>query len=169
MVVLFKGLNQGSVIYALFKGDELQYKEGIIVSISAPRLDTQPANAFPIQTSTFNNVIDVTYSLDGKNYTDTVNAESSCFQTSNPGVVSLITTDKDAILQELRASLKVSEDHLAKDEWHQNRVKQCQALIAKHDKAFAEKKEQDERISKIENNLTDITKVLDRILKKLDK
>ena len=70
MAVLFKGLNQGSVIYALFKGDELEYKEGIIVSVSAPRLDTAQGNNFPIQAATFNNVIDVTYSLDGKNFTE---------------------------------------------------------------------------------------------------
>jgi len=59
------------------------------------------------------NVIDVTYELDGVNYTDTVNITDSMFPTKKLGATTLLATSKDTILRELRASLKIDEDFLA--------------------------------------------------------
>jgi len=59
------------------------------------------------------NVIDITYELDGVNYTDTVNVTDSMFSTTKLGSIALLTTSKDIILRELRASLKLDEEFLA--------------------------------------------------------
>jgi hypothetical protein len=59
------------------------------------------------------NVIDVTYTLDGKNYTEAVGITDSMFPTEKLGALSLISTNKDTIVRELRASLKIDEDFLA--------------------------------------------------------
>jgi hypothetical protein len=59
------------------------------------------------------NVIDITYELDGVNYTDTVNVTDSMFSTTKLGSIALLATSKDIILRELRASLKLDEEFLA--------------------------------------------------------
>jgi hypothetical protein len=55
------------------------------------------------------NVIDVTYELDGVNYTDVINVTDSMFPTTKLGATTLLATSKDTILRELRESLKIDE------------------------------------------------------------
>jgi len=59
-----------------------------------------------------NNVVDVTYEINNTNYTDVVNITDYMFSTGKPGSITLVTTSKDIILRELRASLKLDEEFL---------------------------------------------------------
>ncbi len=171
MAYLIKELNPGSQIFVLHKTDDVKVYDGSIVSISQPRLDNTQVQqgGFPLANTTIKNVIDVTYSVGGKNYTDTINETDTMFQTSKLGGVALVAMNNDDILRELRASLKLSQDHIAKTAWHEKRIKQCEKLIAERDLAFAERKATNERISKLEDNMADITKMLSSISSKLDK
>jgi seryl-tRNA synthetase len=117
------------------------------------------------------NVVDVTYTLDGKNYTDTVDVTASIFSTRNPGSMTLVSTDKEAIVRELHATLKSSETYVkdAKRDVpkHEKRIKKCKSLIAQLDTEFKERQQTEERFSKLEESQQALDKKLDLILSRL--
>ena len=164
-IPLFKDLAQGQPVYALVKGSELKYIEGKIISIGIQRMDMPKDVALP------RNVIDVTYELDGVNYTDTVNVTDSMFPTKKLGATTLLATSKDTILRELRASLKIDEDFLANVEQTKEQkiknVKQYKELISKLDTEWAERQALENRITTLENNSRETNTLLKTILDKL--
>lgn len=170
--LLFKDLTQGSLIYVLAKYDDrLQYSEGTIVSVGKPRMEmpdySKDTTQFVMPTTT-RNVVDVTYAVDGKNYTDVVDTTMNLFSTKNIGNVALVTTDKDAVLRELRATLKSSEDYIAGVPMHKKRMASCKDLIAELDTDFAERQKIDERIQKLESSNAETNNLLKEILRKLN-
>jgi hypothetical protein len=175
MSALFKDLTAGASVYALMKGDELKYTEGSIVSVGAQRVDVPQVQAgqMPLAMPSVRNVVDVTYSLDGKNYTDVVDVTASMFPTEKTGCVTLVSTDKNDVVRELQATLKKSENYLTEAEKmipkEEKRVKECKALIAKLDTAFQEKQQTEERFAKIEESQNVLGRKLDMILEKLGK
>lgn len=172
MTTLFKDLPVGSAVYALLKGEELKYTEGTIVSVGQPRMEMPPA-ANPLQMPAMKNVVDVTYQLDGKNYTDAVDVTASMFPTEKVGCLALVSTDKDAVVRELHATLKVSENYLADADKQiprqKKRVKECKALIAQLDTGYKERQETELRFAKIEEAQKEQGGKLDKILQYLEK
>lgn len=173
MNTLFKDLTPGQPVYALVKGDELQYFEGSIVSVGQQRMEMpqNPVGQMPMQMPSMKNVVDVTYSIDGKNYTDAVDVTASVFPTSKPGALALVATDKDAVVRELHATLRNSENYLKESEREvpkqERRVKECKALIAQLDTDFKEKQQLEERFGKIEETQKTQGGKLDKILELL--
>lgn len=177
--ILFKDLTPGSSIHALIKGDnEIQYVEGSIVTVGQQRMDlpqVQPQQPgqfqLPSALPMAKTVVDVTYSLNGKNYTDAVEITSSMFPTEKPGAITLISTDKGPIIKELNATLKRAEDYLKSVETeiprNKKRVDDCKTLISLLDTAYAEKQEFENRIKKLEDSSTETNKLLNQILSKL--
>lgn len=173
MNTLLKDMTAGASVYALLKGDELKYIEGTIVSVGQQRMEMPPAGTNPLQMPSMKNVVDVTYQLDGKNYTDAVEVTASMFPTEKTGCVTLVSTDKDAIVRELNATLKISENYLAEAEkkmpQQKKRVEECKALIAQLDTVFKEKQETEQRFAKIEQAQQEQGSKLDKILALLEK
>jgi hypothetical protein len=172
--VLFKDLTPGSIIYALIKNpDELNYIEGSIVSIGQQRIDMPDLKngQIPNFSQTPKTVVDVTYSLDGKNYTDAVEVTAYMFPTEKPGAISLITTDKDSIIRELHATRKRSEDYIKNVETevprNKKRIDDCKALIGLLDTKYAEKQELENRIKKLEDGNAETNRLLNQILDKI--
>ena len=116
-------------------------------------------------------VVDVTYSLDGKNYTDAVEVTAYMFPTEKPGAISLITTDKDSIIRELHATRKRSEDYIKNVETevprNKKRIDDCKALIGLLDTKYAEKQELENRIKKLEDGNAETNRLLNQILSKI--
>lgn len=176
-MTLFKGLPAGTVVYALMKGDDLTYQEGSIVSVSQPRMNMGEMKPGQVSIPTMQEVVDVTYSIDGKNYTDMVEVTASMFPTKSPGVLTLVSTDKDAIVRELHATLKSSENYIKEAEREvpkqKKRIGQCKELIAQLDTEFKERQETEQRFAKIESTqkeqggkLDDIQGMLRQLLNK---
>lgn len=176
-MTLFKGLAAGTVIYALMKGDDMKYQEGSIVSVSQPRMNVPEMKPGQMQMPSMQEVVDVTYSLDGKNYTDMVEVTAGMFPTKNPGVLTLVSTEKDAIVRELRATLKTSENYIKEAEREvpkqEKRIGQCREWIAQLDTEFKEKQENEKRFAKLEeaqkeqgSKLDDIQGMLRQLLNK---
>ena len=163
---LFKDLTPASVVYALIKGDDIKYVEGSIVSVSQPRMNMPDMKLG--QMPAMQNVVDVTYSLDGKNYTDTVDTTAYMFSTKNPGVLTLVSTDKDSIVRELHATLKTSENYIRESEREvprqRKRIKDCKSLIMQLDTDFKEKQQTEERFTKLEEVQKEQGGKLDEIL-----
>lgn len=163
--LLFKDTRAGAPIYALVKGEELKYAEGSIVSVGQPRVDMPKAstnpNLFPAVPA-YRQVVDITYSIDGKNYTDAVDVTASVFPTDKTGAMTLVATECDAVVKELRATLKQSEQYL-KDVPRQEKIaEQCKALIGQLDKEYNEHQMLEDRLSKLEKNLEKVVALLDK-------
>lgn len=170
MSVLFKDLTAGATIYALVKDDELKYIEGSIVSVGQQRVEV-PQNTpgqFPVQMPVVKTVVDVTYQFDGKNYTNPVEITASVFPTDKLGSMAMVSTDKDAVVRELHATLQSSENYIAEAEKQvpkqKKRVKHCKELIAQLDTAYMEKQHTEERFAKIEEAQKEQGSKLDKIL-----
>lgn len=168
MSTLFKDMTAGMLVYALVKDDDMKYCEGSIVSVSQPRMNMSEMKPGQMQMPTMQQVVDVTYSLDGKNYTDTVDVSASMFPSKNPGALSLISTDKDCIVRELHATLKSSENYIAEAKREmpkqEKRINQCKELIAQLDTAFKEKQQAEVRFTKLEETQKEQGSKLDKIL-----
>lgn len=164
-IPLFKNMVQGQPIYALIKGDPINYYEGKIISVGAPRMEMSKNMSIP------NNVIDVTYEINNVNYTDSLSVTDSMFSTEKPGAITLIATSKDIILRELRASLKLDEDFLNSiDETKERKIRnieQYKSLISKLDTEWAKQQALENRITSLENNSKETNNLLKTILKKL--
>ena len=175
MSVLFKDLTPNMPVYALVKGEELKYHEGSIVSVGQPRMEVPQVQAgqMPLSVPPMKNVVDVTYSLDGKNYTDAVDVTACMFPTDKTGAATLVATDKDAIVRELRATLKKSESYIEEAEKkvpaEKNRIGECKELIAQLDTEYKERQETEQRFAKIEEAQKEQGDKLDRILALLKK
>ena len=169
MEVLIKDLAVGNPLYALLKGEELKYVEGQVTNIGIPRADLPKINGVyqPLPKT----VVDLTYTLDGKTYTDAVDTTSYMFPTNQTGVVTLIATSVDPIIKELRASLKSNEDYLKETEKGipnaKKKIQQCNDLIAKLDVEFAQKQQLEQRITKLEEAGEQTNALLQQILNKL--
>lgn len=171
MNTLIKDMTAGAKVYALIKReDELKYHEGSVVSVGQPRVEMPTATAgFP---GTVKTVVDVTYTLDGKNYTDAVSVTDSMFATDKPGAITLVASDKESIIRELKATKNKAEDYLknvdAEKARNTKRVEQCGELIASLDTAYAEKQEMEQRIKRLEEGTEKTNDLLNKILKKLE-
>jgi len=173
--VLFKNLTAGATIHALIKGDNMRYVEGAIVSVGMPRYDIPKDNS-SIQMSVPalpTSVVDVTYSLEGKNFTDAIDVNASMHPTKQPGATTLLATDKSTILRELRATLKIDEDYLAHVDDEKARreksVAKCRELISQLDTEYAEKQAFENRIKTLEEGQSQTNAMLQQIIDKLNK
>jgi len=174
MNTLFKELAAGAPVFALVKGDELKYYEGSIISVGAPRMEMPKIEGqMTMQMPSMKNVVDVTYSIDGKNYTDAVDVTASVFPTGNPGAVTLVATEKEAIIRELHATQKSAENYIVEAKnlvpKKEKQVEQCKQLIAELDTAFRERQETEQRFSKIEQAQKEQGSKLDKIIAMLEK
>ena len=170
--VLFKDLTSGSPVYALIKdNNELEYREGSIITVGQQRVDMPQTSSFPMPTP--RTVIDVTYSIDNKNYTDAIEVTACMFSTEKPGAITLIATDKEPIVRELHATLKRAEDYIKSVETevprNKKRIEDCKSLIGVLDTVYAEKQELENRIKTLENGTAKTNELLNQILLKLEK
>lgn len=168
MSTLFKDLTAGTIIFALIKGNDMKYCEGSIVSVSHPRMNMPEMKPGQMQMPSVQNVVDVTYSIEGKNYTDTVDVTSSNFSTKNPGAITLVSTEKDSIVRELHATLKMSENYIKEAESEvpkqKKRIADCKEMIAQLDTEFKERQENEQRFTKLEETQRQQGSKLDEIL-----
>lgn len=166
MNTLFKDMAAGATVHALVKGEELRYVTGTVVSIGQPRVDMPN----PIQGigQVYKQVVDVTFAVDGKNYTEAVEVTACMFPTNKLGGVSLVATDTEPIVRELRATEKLDADYLKQTESEipkrEKRIEACKQLIAELDTDYKEKRETEDRFIRIEKKQEEFGGMLKRIL-----
>lgn len=166
MNTLFKDMAAGATVHALVKGEELRYVTGTVVSIGQPRMDMPN----PIQGigQGYKQVVDVTFAVDGKNYTEAVEVTACMFPTNKLGGVSLVATDTEPIVRELRATEKLDADYLKQTESEipkrEKRIEACKQLIAELDTDYKEKRETEDRFIRIEKKQEEFGGMLKRIL-----
>ncbi len=165
----FRNLTPGSIVHVLVKGEPIEYKEGTVVSVGTPRMEVPSfnPNQFPMQSKPATQVVDVTYTVDGKNITDAVDVTANVFQTDKLGSIALVSTDKQDIVRELHATLNVSEGYLKDVEKHEKRVAECKELIGELDTAYNEKQQLEKRFQRLEEESAETHKLLKELIEKI--
>ena len=150
----FKDLRQGHPVYLLHKGEEMTAQVGKVKQVGTarfPQYGTTGSNALGM-------VIDVT--IDEKTYV--VPADS---QIASAGNV-VVSVDKEGILREVEILEAESEEALNSIEKHRKRKEECEKIKEEWNPELAEKKQQDERIGKIEGKVDSLAEMLKAFINK---
>ncbi len=149
----FKDLKSGYPIYLLDR-TALKYEQGKVMAVSAPHTDMQPGNFGKM-------LVDVTIQTkDGKQNTYSV---SDTEQTAYAGSL-LITSNKECVVNEVRAINAQAEETLAKVAEMKKIVEGCKTLLAELDTTFKDKQETEKRFQKIDERFSGMEDKMDRIL-----
>ena len=162
----FKDLTNGATIYVVQKQEQkMLFDEGVIVSVSRPRADMPQT---PNQIPQYREVVDVTYTVSGKTFTDTVDINANAFSTDKTGCPTLVAVEKESALNEVRQTLKQAEQFIKDIDKQKKRVKDCKEIIAAHDTEYNEKIQTENRLKKLEETTMKTADILQKILDKMD-
>lgn len=151
----FKDLKSGYPIFILETKDEINVKQGNVLNVSKPYFNTTA-------TMTNDMMVDVTISVDGdtKTYSFKDNTDAGFDNTKGQ----IISTGRELIIRELESMRATSEQALKQVEKHRSIVEKCTATLSDFNPTEKEKKQFDERITRIEQSNEQITKMLTQIL-----
>ena len=135
-------MKSGYPLY-LFDRGTMRYEQAKVMSVGMPRADLTVGNYGKM-------LVDVTVqTADGKQNTYSVaDTERSAYA----GTL-MLTTDKECVVDEVRAAKAQAEEALSKVEEMKRTVGKCDALLEELDTAFREKQETESRFRKIEEKM----------------
>ena len=147
---MFKDLRNGSPIFILDR-KEITVTQGTIVNNPVSRFDSH----FGIQKM----VVDIEVEISGskQSYVVEDSLSSSYFGDK------MITCSKESIVAELDSICSTSQAALKMVPYHQEAIPKCEALKREYSTEYRERTEANERMTKLENKLDDITKSLQRL------
>lgn len=155
---MFSDLSKGFQVHALELVDDIPvYHIGKVMHVSDPRF-------LPPAQGTYQSpgrVIDLTVEIDGETKTYTVP------ETSNVGKSMGITlsTNLEAILNELDAMRRNSQEVIDSGDMHKKRIEACDRIKENISPAFRQTREQDRRISGIEDQVNKLSGSFDELKK----
>lgn len=157
--MLFKDLKIGYQVYILHKGDDIKVEVGKVTAVSPPRFPQTQGNFQTMQM-----VIDVTIEENGESRTYTTPDSLSVTYAGNELV---IATEREGILKEVETIKAHNEDELAKVTTRRAVVEQCERVLTEWNPQFKEKRETEERFSKLETSMADLKGMLSGLIKEL--
>lgn len=150
----FRDLKSGYPIY-IFDTKEIKVSQGNVSSVSKPYFS---ANAGLSQDM----MVDVTAQVEGETRTYTLKENTDAG--FDPSRSQLIATGREIVIRELESMRLTSEQALNQIDHHRRIVDRCTEVLADFDPSEREKREMDDRISRIEQSNTQITKMLTQLL-----
>lgn len=153
--MLFKDLKPGYPVYILQKGEGLKAAQGKTVNVSQPYFQT-PSLGQVTTNQTTQRVIDVTVESEGKTNTYSIPETLSVTYANNL----VLSTDREGILRDVEAMKNQSEEVLRSVDKHQLIISSCEKILEEWNPAFAEKREQEKRISGLETEVKGLSKML---------
>lgn len=141
--MMFKDIKQGDAIY-LFDRNNISIQTGKVTAVN-------PSHAGKYN-NTFDMVVDLTIDVDGTMQTYTFKDSN---EVSYAGQI-MISPNIDSVLKEIKQTKNQSEDALKSVDKNREIVEKCTNLIAEFDPVYKERKENDQRYSKLENEIATI-------------
>lgn len=133
---------------------EVKASQAIAISVTKPYINSQSGIS--------SMMVDVVADVDGEQRTYTFKDSTDAGYDTQRG--QLIATDKDIIVRELQSMMLQSEHALKQVDNHKLIKERCATALSELNPAEKEKKEMEDRISRIEENNNQITKMLTQIL-----
>ena len=155
--MLFKDLKIGYPVYIFHKDGEKRITQGKVTAISPSRLPQTPS----LQTMQL--VVDVTIDDGGSSRTYAIPDNSSVTYTN--GLV--LSTDREGVIREVEILRNQCADELAKIDEYRKSVSECEKILAEWNPVFREKRETEERFSKLETSMSDLKSMMSGLIKEL--
>ena len=155
--MLFKDLKIGYPVYIFHKDGEKRITQGKVTAISPSRLPQTPS----IQTMQL--VVDVTIDDGGSSRTYAIPDNTSVTYTN--GLV--LSTDREGVIREVEILKNQCAEELAKIEEYRKSVSECEKILTEWNPAFREKRETEERFSKLETSMSDLKSMMAGLIKEL--
>lgn len=153
--MLFKDLKNGYPIY-VFDRSVVKVTQGKVANVGIPHLDSHYGNPTEM-------VVDITVDIDGQ-------VKTYAFKdTTDTGYAGnlVISTVRDVIIHEVEALKTQSEQELSKRTMHEENAKKCTEILAEFNPVFKERKENEERFSKLENSVGELKDMIKGLVKEL--
>lgn len=164
---MFSGLRQGSLFYALEKGDNISLKIGQVESISNPQPKYNQYNP----TQPFNQpetVVDVKVKF-GDEHVDFKQLPSN-LSIANFGQNGMVVSEsKDAMNSEVESMIRTSRSILDSVPYHEKVIQTCDVILRELNPQFAKEKEQEEKIGALEQKMGSIEGTLSDMMGMLSK
>lgn len=135
----FKDLKIGQTLF-LFDKNTMSVKKSAITHVTSAHVESQANSLTQL-------VVDITVNTDGKPVTYVVPDTAVISYCGN----TMISSDKDCIINEIKSMKVQNEQIVASVDKCKEIIGQCDNLISELDDAFREKKENDERLNKLES------------------
>lgn len=155
--MLFKDLKIGYPVYIFHKDGEKRITQGKVTAISPSRLPQTPS----LQTMPL--VVDVTIDDGGSSRTYAIPDNTSVTYTN--GLV--LSTDREGVIREVEILRNQCADELAKIEEYRKSVSECEKILTEWNPVFREKRETEERFSKLETSMSDLKSMMAGLIKEL--
>lgn len=157
MLMQFKEMKSGYPAYILHK-DSISATIGKVKEVSVPHIPINQQFSFGQ-----GQVVDVTIEEDGVVRTYTI-PEGLSVTYANDIVIS---TDKEGILREVEAISTVADEAIASIDKRKEEKAACVRILEEWSTEYKEKKEADERLSKMEDKIKDVASMVETLIKKL--
>lgn len=158
----FKDIKQGYPVYIL-NTEELKALNGKVINVSNPYFPPQTSfnpSQQPFNPTTTQRMVDITIEHDGRNQTFSVPENSQVVNAPNM----IISCDKDGIIREVEAIKSTKEERLKNRDKDEKDVKACEEILANWNPEFAAKKEQDKRLSAMEDKIGSMEGAMQEIM-----
>ena len=151
--MLFKDLKSGYPIY-IFDRDKVTFTQTRVLSVNPPHFDNHYGNPTEM-------VVDVTIEGMPKPYTFKENTDTGYLNNL------VITTERDKALLEVENLQAQSEQAWNKRDTYKEIADKCAQIRAEFSPAFKEKKETEERFSKLEGSVSELKDMIKGLVKEL--
>lgn len=157
---MFSGLRQAGLFYILEKGEELKLKIGQVISVSNP----QPKYGQYSYGSQPEMTVDVRVKVDDETLEfKQLNANASI---ANSGSV-IVSDSKEAMNAEVEGLLRTSRGVLDSVSYHEKVLTSCDAILRELNPSFKKEKEQEEKMSMLEDEVIGIKDTLGEMMNML--
>ena len=149
--MLFKDLNPNYPIF-VFDKSETSVKEGKVVNKGLPHFDMLHNTTSQMVTDVTIKIGDVTKTYTFKDDTEVGYAENL-----------VISPNRDVILREVESIKDRSEQVLNQIDLHKTTVEKCNKILSEFNPVFKERKETEQRFSKLETSVEDIKTMISNL------
>lgn len=152
---MFSALRQGSLLYVLDKGENLNIKVGQVEGVSQPRFN--PGTGLMGVT-----IVDIAVKIDNEKK-DFIGVPSNVSIHEYGNVV--ISESREQMIQEINAMLRTSKSALESVDYHHKVISACEDMLKQIDPEYAKQQERDDTIDSLKNEVgslkSDVSRILD--------
>lgn len=153
--MLFKDLKTGYPIF-LFSRTNVEVRQGKVINVTPPHLDTHYGNPTEM-------VVDLTVEDNGQTFTYAFKDSTEIGYTKDL----VVSPGREAILREVEIMKTQSEQALAQVENHRTVVEKCNHILSEFNPVLKERRENEERFSKLEGSVGELKDIIQSLVKEL--
>ena len=151
--MLFKDLKSGYNLY-IFDREKVSFTQAKVLSVTPPHFDNHYGSPTEM-------VVDVTIEGFQKPYTFKENTDTGYVNSL------VVSTDRDKALLEVENLQAQSEQAWSKRDTYRETADRCAQIRAEHSPAFKEKKETEERFTKLEGSVCELKDMIKGLVREL--